>query len=135
MKKIRMKCIQKTPNKLALVKLIKQVSDLGLKDSKNIVDTFDYDINMSVEFEILNNKSIEIFRNELKEIGGQYSVNGGVEFDRELKLLKLGLGQEKDYVDFISENLSYTNNEDIIKFILGKLNKEDLIQIINKLNI
>jgi hypothetical protein len=135
-KKIRMKCVEKTPSKLAFVKLIKEVSGLGLKESKDIADTFDYDINKSVEFEILTpSKSIEQFKKDLKNIGGQYLVNGGVEFDREYKLLTLGLGEQEDYVDFISENLNYfSNQEDTIKLILTKLSKEDLIEITNKLD-
>lgn len=143
MKKIRMKCVQKTPSKLAFVKLIKQVSGLGLKESKDIVDTlhhercgiFDYDINKTVEFEILKDISIDQFRKDLKEIGGQYLVNGGLEFEREYKLLTLGLGEQEDYVDFISENLNYfANQEDTIKFILSKLTKEDLIELTKKLD-
>jgi hypothetical protein len=136
MKKIRMKCIQKTTSKLAFVKLIKQVSGLGLKESKDIADTFDYDdINKIVEFEIPREISIEQFRKDLNDVGGQYLVNGGVEFEREYKLLTLGLGEQEDYVDFISENLNYfTNQEDTIKFILSKLSKEDLIEITKKLD-
>lgn len=135
MKKIRMKCIRKTPSKLAFVKLIKEVSGLGLKESKDIVDTFDYDINKVVEFEIPIQISIDQFRKDLKEIGGQYLVNGGLEFEREYKLLTLGLGEQEDYVDFISQNLNYfTNQEDTIKFILSKLTKEDLIELTKKLD-
>lgn len=135
MKKIRMKCVQKTPSKLAFVKLIKQVSGLGLKESKDIADTFDYDINKTVEFEMPRDISIDQFRKDLKEIGGQYLVNGGLEFEREYKLLTLGLGEQEDYVDFISENLNYfTNQEDTIKFILSKLTKEDLIELTKKLD-
>lgn len=135
MKKIRMKCVEKTPSKLAFVKLIKEVSGLGLKDSKDIADTFDYDINKTVEFEILTSKSIDQFRKDLKDMGGQYLVNGDVEFDREYKLLTLGLGEQEDYVDFISENLNYfTNQQEAIKIILTKLSKEDLIEITNKLD-
>lgn len=135
MKKIRMNCVQKTPSKLAFVKLIKEVSGLGLKDSKDIADTFDYDINKTVEFEILTSKSIDQFRKDLKDMGGQYLVNGDVEFDREYKLLTLGLGEQEDYVDFISENLNYfTNQQEAIKAILTKLSKEDLIEITNKLD-
>ena len=135
MKKIRMKCVEKTPSKLAFVKLIKEVSGLGLKESKDIADTFDYDINRPVEFEISRDKSIDQFRKDLKEIGGQYLVNGGLEFEREYKLLTLGLGEQEDYVDFISENLNYfTNQEDTIKFILSKLTKEDLIELTKKLD-
>ena len=135
MKKIRMNCVQKTPSKLAFVKLIKQVSGLGLKESKDIADTFDYDINKTVEFEILTSKSIDQFRKDLKDMGGQYLVNGDVEFDREYKLLTLGLGEQEDYVDFISENLNYfTNQQEAIKAILTKLSKEDLIEITNKLD-
>ena len=135
MKKIRMKCIQKTTSKLAFVKLIKEVSGLGLKDSKDIVDSFDYDINKIVEFEISKDRSIEKFREDLKDVGGEYLVNGGLEFEREYKLLTLGLGEQEDYVDFISENLNYfTNQEDTIKFILSKLTKEDLIELTKKLD-
>ena len=135
MKKIRLKCVEKTPSKLAFVKLIKEVSGLGLKESKDIADTFDYNINKVVEFEISRDKSIDQFRKDLREIGGQYLVNGGVEFDREYKLLTLGLGEQEDYVDFISQNLNYfTNQQEAIKLILTKLSKEDLIEITNKLD-
>lgn len=135
MKKIRMKCIQKTPSKLAFVKLIKEVSGLGLRESKDIADTFDYDINKTADFEILTSKSIDQFRKDLSQVGGQYLVNGSVEFDREYKLLTLGLGEQEDYVDFISENLNYfTNQQEAIKIILTKLSKEDLIEITNKLD-
>jgi len=134
MKKVRMKCVEKTPSKLAFVKLIKEVGGLGLKEAKDIADTFDYDINKTVEFEMSRDKSIEQFRKDLKDIGGQYLVNGGVEFDREYKLLTLGLGEQEDYIDFISDNLNYfTNQEEAIKFILAKLSKEDLIELTNKL--
>lgn len=130
-----MNCVEKTPSKLAFVKLIKQVSGLGLKESKDIADTFDYDINKTVEFEIPRDISIDQFRKDLKDIGGQYLVNGGLEFEREYKLLTLGLGEQEDYVDFISENLNYfTNQEDTIKFILSKLTKEDLIELTKKLD-
>jgi hypothetical protein len=135
MKKIRLKCVQKTPSKLAFVKLLKEVTGYGLKESKDIADTFDYDINKVVEFEISRDKSIDQFRKDLREIGGQYLVNGGVEFDREYKLLTLGLGEQEDYVDFISQNLNYfTNQQEAIKLILTKLSKEDLIEITNKLD-
>ena len=135
MKKIRMSCVQKTQSKLAFVKLIKEVSGLGLKESKDIVDTFDYDINRIVEFEISKDRSIDQFRKDLNDIGGQYLVNGGLQFEREYKLLTLGLGEQEDYVDFISENLNYfTNKEDTIKFILSKLTKEDLIELTKKLD-
>jgi hypothetical protein len=135
MKKIRLKCVEKTPSKLAFVKLLKEVTGYGLKESKDIADTFDYDINRVVEFKILRDKSIDQFRKDLREIGGQYLVNGGVEFDREYKLLTLGLGEQEDYVDFISQNLNYfTNQQEAIKLILTKLSKEDLIEITNKLD-
>ena len=135
MKKIRMKCVQKTPSKLAFVKLIKQVSGLGLKESKDIADTFDYDINKTVEFEIPRDISIDQFRKDLKEIGGQYLVNGGLEFEREYKLLTLGLGEQEDYVDFKKKKINYfTNQEDTLKFILSKLTKEDLIELTKKLD-
>ena len=83
----------------------------------------------------LEDVTIEQFRKDLNDVGGQYIVNGGLEFEREYKLLTLGLGEQDDYVDFISENLNYfTNQEDTIKFILSKLTKEDLIELTKKLD-
>ena len=135
MKKLRLKCIQKTTTKLAFVKLLKEVTGYGLREAKDLADTFDNDINKVVEFEILPSISIEQFRKSLNDISGEYVVNGGLSFEREYKLLTLGLGEKEDYVDFISENLNYfTNQHDTIKFILSKLTKEDLIELTKKLD-
>jgi len=135
MRKVRLKCIQKTTNKLTFVKLLKEVTGYGLKESKDIADNFDYDINRIVEFEISSDVSIEQFRKDLKNVGGEYVVNGGLVFEREYKILTLGLGEKEDYVDFISENLNFFDNkEDTIKFILSKLEKEELLELIKKLD-
>lgn len=136
MRKVRLKCIQKTTNKLAFVKLLKEVTGYGLKESKDIADTFDYDINKVVEFEMVSDVSIEQFRKDLKDVGGEYVVNGGLVFEREYKILTLGLGEKEDYVDFISENInSFDNKEDTIKFILSKLEKKELLELIKKITI
>ena len=75
------------------------------------------------------------YEKALSKFTGKTVISFGVEFDREYKLLTLGLGEQEDYVDFISENLNYfTNQEDTIKFILSKLTKEDLIELTKKLD-
>jgi hypothetical protein len=135
MKKIRLKCIQKTTTKLAFVKLLKEVTGYGLREAKDLADTFDNDINKVVEFEILPSISIEQFRKSLNDISGEYVVNGGLSFEREYKLLTLGLGEKEDYVDFISENINFFDNkEDTIRFILSKLEKEELLELTKKLD-
>lgn len=132
MRKVRLKCIQKTTSLLSFVKLIKEVSGLGLRESKDIADSLHSLDN--VEFDIPSDKSIEQFRKDLKGIGGLYLVNGGIEFDREYKLLKLGLGDKDDYIDLVSKNIDYfTNSNEIFEHILSKLSKEDLIELTNKL--
>lgn len=135
MKKVRLKCIQKTTNKLSFVKLLKEVTGYGLREAKDLADTFDNDINKVVEFEILPSISIEQFRKSLNDISGEYVVNGGLVFEREYKLLTLGLGEKEDYVDFISENINFFDNkEDTIRFILSKLEKEELLELTKKLD-
>jgi hypothetical protein len=135
MKKLRLKCIQKTTTKLAFVKLLKEVTGYGLREAKDLADTFDNDINKVVEFEILPSISIEQFRKSLNDISGEYVVNGGLSFEREYKLLTLGLGEKEDYVDFISENINFFDNkEDTIRFILSKLEKEELLELTKKLD-
>lgn len=135
MKKVRMKCITKTNSKLAFVKLIKEYSELGLKEAKDLVDSLDYGPDVTIEFDAQDTTSINQFRKDMiDKVGGQYSITGGIEFDREFKLLTLGLGTEEDYVDFISENLtSFGNINDLVRVILGKLSKEDLMELTNKI--
>jgi hypothetical protein len=50
-------------------------------------------------------------------------------------MLELGIGDDSDYVDFISESIfqnNLENSEEFLKFVLTKFNREQLIEIFDK---
>jgi len=140
--KIKLTCVKSPTSKLRFVKAIKMATDLGLKEAKEKTDFLFANLNTPVEIELVENSektnghsSIDYLRNELPECGGETIINGGVEWERNLKMLNLGLGQNEEYVDFLSEYLRYNQQENIIKSLLSKLSKEELISLTNKIEI
>jgi hypothetical protein len=130
---IRIKLISPTANKLQLVKLIKDCSNLGLKDSKDICDRLH---NGEVQiFEVRKNDNINYakkFREDIINCGGNFQINGGLEFQRNYKILELGIGENSDYIDFISESFFQNilkNPQDFLKSVLKKLKREELIEL------
>ncbi len=133
MRKIRMVCIEKTQSKLSFVKLVKEVARIGLKEAKDLCDILDSP-HQIIEFDVPKDTNIDQFRKDMVNVGGRYLINGGVEFDREFKLLTIGVGLKEDYVEFISQNLNYfDNSEEILRFTLTRLSKEDLMEVTKKL--
>jgi hypothetical protein len=50
-------------------------------------------------------------------------------------MLELGIGDDSDYVDFISESIfqnNLENSEEFLKFVLTKFNREQLIELFDK---
>jgi hypothetical protein len=135
---IRIKLIGKSPNKLALVKLIKDCSGLGLKESKDICDALHDYPGMVQSFETRQDDTgtnyVKKFREEIKNCGGEFIVSGGTELMREFKMLELGIGDNQDYADFIIDY--YENNfedqKEFLKFVLSKLKREELVSIFEK---
>lgn len=123
-------------SKLMFVKLIKEYSGLGLKDSKDLCDPL-FESNSQLEFELseerfnLNYTQILIrLKKELYKIDDCLLL---VNNNRNVKLLSLGLGEKKEYINFLSENISFLNDEEIKDF-LNILNKDKLIKLTNKIN-
>ncbi len=140
-RKVRISCIEGTRSKLALVKMIKEFSNLGLKDSKDIVDRIHYTLSIPVEFELSENKTTLDLINELKNIDGKFLVNGGTQWQRAKKMLDLGIGTEEEYSEFISEyivNNMYddpTKSIEFLKSIFSKFDKGQLESIFKNLKI
>jgi hypothetical protein len=152
MKTIKVKLIEKTPNKLAFVKLIKECSGLGLKEAKDLCDNIHnypervhempirdwetYDYNTGVTTPATTDYRIK-FTTEIKNIEGRYVVNGGIQWQRNVKMLSLGIADKPDYIEFMKDYIlnKFDNSEDILTFVLDKLSKEDLQEIFNKTNI
>jgi hypothetical protein len=100
--------------KLGMVKAVKDATGLGLKEAKNICDKLcdNFKLGYSGECQLIlkpggNPRLIEDkLREALSECTGCYEVLGR-QWDRQIKLLSLGIGDSLDYNNFISEYLSY----------------------------
>lgn len=136
MKKIKIQLIERCTNKLSFVKLIKDCTELGLKDSKDVCDRL-HDRPGTIE-EILvkdgldenNNTYAQRFINGMKNIEGKFNVNGGTQWERNIKMLSLGIGEVSEYVDFTAEFITDNRNleisKSILNFVLSKLSKSEL---------
>jgi len=152
MKTIKIKLVQPTTQKLVFVKLIKECSGLGLKDAKDLCDnihdypervhempvrdweTYDYNTGATTPATTDYRRK---FTTEIKNIEGKFVVNGGVQWDRNVKMLQLGIADKPDYTNFMKDYIlnKFDNSEDLLTFVLDKLSKEDLQEIFNKTNI
>ena len=145
MRKIRFKLLSKCDNKLQVVKLIKDCTELGLRDSKDIADEMFNHIGLTKEIEIVEPymkdgkvfNSFEEFTTKIIQFG-DFQVTGGLSWERDSKMLGLGIGETEDYTNFVSEYMSYNNLEEnkmILGILFSKLEKEDLVELVNKIKI
>ena len=142
--KIRIKLIQPTTQKLAFVKLIKDCSDMGLKESKDLCDFLHANPGAVKEFEVRKVDSggnyvdfRKKFANEIKGIDGKFVVNGSSQWERNVKMLKLGIGDTSEYCDAIKENIldNLDSSEELLNFVLTKLSKQELEEVIKDSNL
>jgi hypothetical protein len=135
---IRIKLLEKCTNKLVFVKLIKDCSVLGLKESKDVCDSLHNYPGVIQNFEARQDNTginyAKKFRDEIVNCGGKFIISGGTDFMRNFKILDLGIGDNEDYANFIVDY--YENNfedqKEFLKFVLSKLNREDLMSIFEK---
>ena len=136
MRKVKIKLKGDCTNLLQFVKNIKELCDLGWKDSKAIVDKTSIRPYRPVEIAIPSWVSVKEAHEKLNyNLGDIIEVNGGTQWQREIKMLQLEVGEREDYINFISQNIltGFCNSEDLITFALQKLNNEELIEILNKI--
>lgn len=139
-KNIRIKLKGKVISKLAFVKVVKDYTDWGLKDSKDFADKLFYDFENGLDrfsdIELKNNNDFQSFVNSMIDIGVKAYIVGGVQFNRDFKMLSIGIGEKEDYVRFISEHIkSSTYDNSILDKVLSKLDKAQLNEIINEIKI
>lgn len=138
-RKVRIKLKSKVNSKLAFVKIVKEYTNWGLKDAKffadELFDNFEGGRDKFSELELENPQNFKSFLSDLKDIGVDALINGGTQWDRDFKMLSLGIGEKEDYIDFISEWIkSMPYDEDrILGMVLSKLDKEQLNNIINEI--
>ena len=139
--KIRIKLIKPCSSKLNIVKLIKKCSLLGLVGSKDFYERLEANPGVSYEFEVRTDGILvdgtsfrDYFINEIKNLDGEFVINGGAQWERNVKMLKLGIGEVEDYKDFIKEEIMMNsdNSSELINFILSKLSREVLEETFNK---
>lgn len=140
--KIRLACVEIPDQKLLFVKTLKMTTDLELKEAKDISDFLFDNLNTSVEIDLVDNpektdglSSIDYLTKNLLKCGGEVKILGGKDWQRDFKMLTIGIGDEKDYVSFIVEYLDMYNKKQIFKEMLEKLNKKQLVDILNKMEI
>ena len=143
--KIRIQLIEKCPNKLQFVKLIKDCTGLGLRDSKDVCDRL-HDRPDLIE-EIIVREGVDEngvsyskkFINGMRDVvQGKFNVTGGLQWNRNIKMLSLGIADESDYIDFANEFLIDNRNlevsQTILRFALSKLSKDELQEVFNEIN-
>ena len=143
--KVRIKVLSEceSRNKLYVVKLIKECTELGLKEAKWMADDMFNCVGIVKDIELREpylRKDGETF-NPLKEIMkiknyGDFQITGGVSWQRDSKMLSLGIGDIEDYARFMSECITYNDldeNKRILELIFNKLTKEDLVELVNQI--
>ena len=142
--KIRIQIIEPCRNKLYFVKLIRDCTGLGLKESKDVCDRLHNRPDIIEEIIVkdsLDENGLHYSRKfieGMKNIEGKFNVTGGIQWQRNLKMLSLGIADESDYIDFTNEFLIDNRNlevsETILRFALSKLSKEDLQEVFTEIN-
>ena len=124
--RIKLKNIQNPiTSKLNFVKMVKDLTKYGLKESKDICD--DIHRNIQKEIEVLDSEN---FIKEMRKNFGDYVDVYHPAYDRDLKILLVGVGNESDYVDAIIKLIEM--NPDRLNTILKRFEKEDLIEILTE---
>ena len=145
MRRLRIKLLSKCDNKLQVVKLIKDCTGLGLRESKDLADEMFNKIGLVQEIDLREpylkeGKTFvpfEEFTTKIKDFG-DFQVTGGLSWERDSKMLGLGIGDIEDYANFVSDYMSYNNSEEnkmILESLFNKLQKEDLVELVNKIKI
>ena len=136
---IRLKLKSKVNSKLAFVKIVKEYTSWGLRDAKDFADNlfsdFENKRDRFSELKLENPQNYSSFVNSMKDIGVDAYITGGVQWNRDFKMLSLGIGEKEDYINFISEciqSMPYGENR-ILEMALSMLDKDQLNDIVNKI--
>jgi hypothetical protein len=139
---IKIKLVNDCNNKLQFVKNIKELCGLDLRNSKDIADRVCQKPYLPVELDIPTGISTKEAHDKIRynlSFSGDYiidfEINGGTQWQREIKMLQLGVGERKDYLDFLKQHIqtNFGNSDEMLTFVLNKLTQEQLQETINKI--
>ena len=135
MYKIRIKMLEPSNSKLHLVKCLKDLTDLGLRDAKNIVDDLHHGLTTKVFLK--KREDVNLLKRSFNE-WGKFTITGGVEHERNIQLLALEFGENQEYVDEISDRIFFQLDDEtsqlMLNFVLSKLSRQQLIEVFNESN-
>ena len=140
--KVRLLLHTKCERKLQFVKILHantRIRGYGLANCKDICedifDNFETGNLRNVEFEVDDrDKFYSDLRDNYSE--SEFSLNGGIQHDRDVKILQLGLGEKEDYVNYFIENIKFLDDDQIIKLfnnISVYLTNDNLKETFNKI--
>ena len=142
--KVRLFLHTKCERKLQFVKILHantRIRGYGLANCKDICedifDNFETGNLRNVEFEVddKDNFYYDLRESEFSESG--FTLNDGLQHDRDVKILKLGLGDKEDYVNYFIENIKLLDDYKISTLfnnISVYLTVDDLKKIFNKIH-
>lgn len=136
MRKIQIKSKKSIETKLHLVKLVKDYTDLSLKDSKDICDRLSYKIGHIEFITISEDKNPLDFIKEINSsFSGVFEINGGIVTKRDHNLLLLGIGEKEDYIKHILLWCDAHKREELLIKCLNIIPKENLQDLLSELNL
>jgi hypothetical protein len=134
---VKIKLVNDCNSKLQFVKNIKELCGLDLRDSKDIVDRVCQKPYIPLEFEVpMGITTKEVYDKLTYNLEPNIlEINGGTQWQREIKMLQLGVGERKDYLDFLKQHIqtNFGNSDEMLTFVLDKLTQEQLQETIDKI--
>jgi len=132
---VRIKMLEPSKFKLHLVKALKDVTVLGLREAKDLID--DLHSGREVKTVVSTREGVIELKSRFNE-HGKFIINGGIEYQRNIQLLQLELGNSDEYINEISDRIFYQlsdeNSKLLLNFALSKLSHQQLIEIFTESN-
>jgi hypothetical protein len=127
--------LEPSKSKLYLVKALKDVTGLGLREAKDLID--DLHSGREVKTVVSSREGVIELKSRFNE-HGKFIINGGIEYQRNIQLLQLELGESDEYINEISDRIFYQlddeNSKLLLNFALSKLSHQQLIEIFTESN-
>ena len=137
MKRVELRYIKDINSHLQFVRLIKEFTGMGLKEAKEFCDNCRSYPN--TPFVLMVNNDIE-FKSKIEDSMGDSILVSNKEHQRNIKLIKLGIGDYQDMIDILSDQIStdllintISNYKNYIKDLIldMEIGEDKLIEIIN----
>lgn len=122
-------------SKLNIVKLIRECTEKDLHYSKHLFEAIVDNPTLWHDIDIPQ-KNFHKFTSEINSFSGEFEIVNHEEWQREITLLKLGVGEKEDYQTAIKSIIDFglQDKDIILNEILNKLTIEQLKEIMTLIN-